>query len=319
MKKRPTIATIILAAGTLLPAHASAQQTPAPSPQQAPAPKAQKPAAPKPRPAPAAKKPSVLTLKTDKDKASYAIGMNIGTGLHKESADVDPAIVAQGLKDAFADGKTLLTEEEARAALTQFQNDLRKAQVEKMQKLGEENKKAGETFLAENKTKEGVVALPSGLQYKVLTEGTARSPQPRTPSSATTAARSSTTPNLTAPTSAASPSRSPLPASSKAGRKRFSSCLSAPSGNFLFRPSLLTAIAAALPLGPTRPSSSRSSCSLSSPNRPTSPRLPTRPSPRNHLNPLSHPSQRISPNPRTSPAKTNSPENVVKACSAGLP
>ncbi len=176
MKKRPTIATIILAAGTLLPAHASAQQSPAPSPQQVPAPKPQKPAAPKPRQAPAAKKPSVLTLKTDKDKVSYAIGMNIGTSLHKQSADIDPAIFAQGFKDAFAAGKTLLTEEEVRAALTQFQNDLRKAQVEKMQKLGEENKKAGEAFLADNKTKEGVVALPSGLQYKVLTEGTGPKP-----------------------------------------------------------------------------------------------------------------------------------------------
>ena len=178
MKKQSNFVAILLslAAGTFLTVRIFAQQTPAPNPPQPPAPKSQRPAAPKLRQAPAAKKPSVLTLKTDKDKVSYAIGMNIGTGLHRQSADVDPAILAQGLKDAFAAGKTLLTEEEARAALTQFQNDLRKAQVEKMQKLGEENKKAGDAFLADNKTKEGVVALPSGLQYKVLTEGTGSKP-----------------------------------------------------------------------------------------------------------------------------------------------
>ncbi len=93
--------------------------------------------------------------------------MNLGANLHKQSVPVDPNIMARGLKDALAGGKTLLTEEEARAAITAVQNDMREKQQAKMQVAGDANKKEGEAFLADNKSKEGVVALPSGLQYKV--------------------------------------------------------------------------------------------------------------------------------------------------------
>jgi FKBP-type peptidyl-prolyl cis-trans isomerase FklB len=89
---------------------------------------------------------------------------------------VDPAILARGLRDGLAGGKTLLTDEEAQAALSEVQNDLRKKQQEKMQEAGAANKKEGEAFLAANKAKEGVVALPSGLQYKILKEGTGPKP-----------------------------------------------------------------------------------------------------------------------------------------------
>lgn len=161
-----------------------AQQTPAASPQQPPAAKAQPAPAAGAQKAPAAKtgpatKPrtsSVLTLKTQKDKLSYALGMNLGTNLHKETVEVDPAIVLRGLKDALASGKTLLTEDEARAVLTQLQTEVRGKQQEKMKVTGEMNKKGGVEFLAANKSKEGVVMLPSGLQYKILTEGTGPKP-----------------------------------------------------------------------------------------------------------------------------------------------
>jgi FKBP-type peptidyl-prolyl cis-trans isomerase len=113
----------------------------------------------------------VLTLKTPKDKISYAIGMNIGKGLKRDSVDVDPAILARALKDVLAGGKTLLTEQEAQATLTALQTDMRKKQMEVRQQAGEANKKEGEAFLAENKAKDGVVTLPSGLQYKILKEG----------------------------------------------------------------------------------------------------------------------------------------------------
>jgi len=115
-------------------------------------------------------------LKTPKDKNSYAMGMNIGTGLRKQSIDIDPAILARGLKDSFTNGKTLLTEEEERAVLTQLQSEVRKKQQELAQVAGEANKKQGVAFLEANKTKEGVVTLPSGLQYKVLQEGTGPKP-----------------------------------------------------------------------------------------------------------------------------------------------
>ena len=115
-------------------------------------------------------------MKTPKDKNSYAMGMNIGTGLRKQSIDIDPAILARGLKDSFTNGKTLLTEEEERAVLTQLQSEVRKKQQELAQVAGEANKKQGVAFLEANKTKEGVVTLPSGLQYKVLQEGTGPKP-----------------------------------------------------------------------------------------------------------------------------------------------
>jgi FKBP-type peptidyl-prolyl cis-trans isomerase len=115
-------------------------------------------------------------LKTQKDKVSYAIGLNIGKSLRKDSVEVDPAIFARGVKDALTGAKALLTDDELKAVLTTLQGDLQKRQEETMRQAGEINKKAGDAFLAENKAKPGVVTLPDGLQYKVLTEGTGPKP-----------------------------------------------------------------------------------------------------------------------------------------------
>jgi len=106
------------------------------------------------------------------------MGMNFGAGLRKQSIDIDPAILARGLRDAFSNGKTLLTEDEARAILTQLQSDLRKKQQDLAQQAGDANKKEGMAFLAANKTKDGIVTLPSGLQYKVLQAGAGPKPAP---------------------------------------------------------------------------------------------------------------------------------------------
>jgi FKBP-type peptidyl-prolyl cis-trans isomerase FklB len=174
----------ILAAGMMLLGNAQAQQTPAAKTEQAPA-KAQPATPAKPKAAAtkagaaktaAAKSAATTALKTPKDKFSYALGMNLGASLHKQSVDVDPNMVAQGLRAALAGGKTLLTQEEAQAALMEVQNELRKKQQEKMQVAGEANKKEGEAFLASNKGKEGVVTLPSGLEYKILKEGNGPKP-----------------------------------------------------------------------------------------------------------------------------------------------
>ena len=144
----------------MLLGNALAQQTPAANPQPAPAPESQ----------------SASAFKTQKDKVSYAIGMNVGSTLHRQGVDIDPKVLQQGLQDALAGGKTLLSEEEERAVLTELQADMRKKQQEKMQQAREANKKDGEAFLAANKAKEGVVTLPSGLQYKVITTGTGPKP-----------------------------------------------------------------------------------------------------------------------------------------------
>jgi FKBP-type peptidyl-prolyl cis-trans isomerase FklB len=158
----------------------AAKPTPAPAAKsaQAPGTKSAQTSAAKPGAGTAAKKPGTapLVLKTPKDKASYAIGMNIGRGLHKDSVDVDPAILLRGLKDGMAGGKTLMTDDDAKTAMTTLQADLRKKQDAKMEIVGEANKKEGDAFLAANKTKQGVVALPSGLQYKVLKEGAGPKP-----------------------------------------------------------------------------------------------------------------------------------------------
>jgi FKBP-type peptidyl-prolyl cis-trans isomerase FklB len=166
-----------------------AQQTPAPSTPAAKTPAA--PAATTPKAATTAKAPVKKTgaaaksaaapaLTTRKQKFSYALGMNIGAGLganlKKQSVDVDSNLISQGLKDAISGGKTRLTQEEAQAVLTEVQNEVRKQQQEKAQQAGAANKTEGEAFLAANKSKEGVVTLPSGLQYKILTAGTGPKP-----------------------------------------------------------------------------------------------------------------------------------------------
>ncbi len=115
-------------------------------------------------------------LKSPKEKLSYALGMDLGNQLRKQSIEVDAAIFTQGLKDAISAGKTLLTEEEARATITELQNELRKKQTEAAKVLGDKNKKEGDAFLAANKAKEGVVTLESGLQYKIMKTGDGKKP-----------------------------------------------------------------------------------------------------------------------------------------------
>lgn len=117
-----------------------------------------------------------MPLKTAKEKFSYALGMNLGENLHRQDVEVDPAIFLRALKDAMAGRKLQMTDEEARAAVGEVQNQLRAKQAEKMQQEDAANKKQGADFLAENKTKPGVVALPSGLQYKIVKEGTGPKP-----------------------------------------------------------------------------------------------------------------------------------------------
>ena len=184
MKKPFSFVVILFAALTIFLGRAQAQQTPAssaeqPSPaasSQAPTATPKKAPAAKPGQTPARKTATPLTLTTDKDKVSYAIGMNIGTAMKRDGVDVDTAILLRGLQDALAGSKPLLTDQEVQATMTALQGDLRKKQELQQQQLADTNKKEGDAFLAANKTKEGVVALPSGLQYKILQEGTGPKP-----------------------------------------------------------------------------------------------------------------------------------------------
>jgi len=115
-------------------------------------------------------------LKSEKEKLSYSVGMDIGSNLKRQSIEVDPELLAKGFKDSYSGGKTLLTEEESRQAIQNFQKQMMAKQAEAMKQQAEKNKAEGEKFLAENKGKEGVKATASGLQYKVIRAGTGSSP-----------------------------------------------------------------------------------------------------------------------------------------------
>jgi FKBP-type peptidyl-prolyl cis-trans isomerase len=115
-------------------------------------------------------------LKTQQDKLSYMLGMNIGRDLKRNDVPVNPDLYMRGLKDSLGGGKTLLTEEEATQVMNAFRAEMREKQTAKQREAGDKNKKDGEAFLAANKAKEGVKTTPSGLQYKVSVQGTGKVP-----------------------------------------------------------------------------------------------------------------------------------------------
>jgi len=117
------------------------------------------------------------TLKTQQEKLGYAIGMNIGINMKKQNVDADADQLVAGLKAAFAGEKTLLSEEEMANVLAAYQKEMQMKQVADMAAAAAENQKKAEAYLADNGKKDGVVTLPSGLQYKVLNKGAGATPK----------------------------------------------------------------------------------------------------------------------------------------------
>lgn len=115
-------------------------------------------------------------LADQKAKVSYGIGMNLGMQWRQQEVPIDPDLLMRGMKDAMEGKATLMTEEEMRNTLTSYQNQHRAQQMEKRKLQGEQNRAQGESYLAENKSKPGVVTLPSGLQYKIIKDGQGDSP-----------------------------------------------------------------------------------------------------------------------------------------------
>jgi FKBP-type peptidyl-prolyl cis-trans isomerase len=192
MQKSLTIVFPLLAAGILLlgiapaqnPAATTTQPTKPAATQATTAAQTPKASTAK-KSAATTKATTALTLKTEKEKASYALGVNFGAGLRRQglNALVDPALAGRGFKDSLAGSKLLLTDDEIKAVLTKLQGEVRAKQDEmhtqqeaKAHAEAEPNLKEGDAFLAGNKTKDGVVALPSGLQYKILTAGNGPKP-----------------------------------------------------------------------------------------------------------------------------------------------
>jgi FKBP-type peptidyl-prolyl cis-trans isomerase FklB len=116
----------------------------------------------------------------EKDKVSYALGMNIAAGLganlKRQNVEINNDVLVQAIKDGLNGSKTLMTEAEAQSTLRQFMTELQQKQEAKMKEAADANKKEADAFLAANKSKPGVVTLPDGLQYKIVKEGTGPKP-----------------------------------------------------------------------------------------------------------------------------------------------
>jgi FKBP-type peptidyl-prolyl cis-trans isomerase FklB len=112
-------------------------------------------------------------LKDQKDKASYSIGLNVGFTLKRQNLDLNNDAFMAGFKDAVGGKKPLLTEQEVKDTMMAFEKDMQ----QKQEAAGQKSAAEGEKFLAENKTKEGVKTTASGLQYKVIKEGTGAQPK----------------------------------------------------------------------------------------------------------------------------------------------
>jgi len=114
--------------------------------------------------------------KTKKDKISYSIGVNIGKDFKMRGMDINPDMLARGMKDGMSGGTTALSDTVMEAVMMAYQKEMMQKMDAQRKVVGDKNKKEGEAFLAANKMKAGVVTLPDGLQYKILTAGTGPKP-----------------------------------------------------------------------------------------------------------------------------------------------
>lgn len=114
--------------------------------------------------------------KNRRDMESYAMGVEFMRNLKRQGVDFNFEILMKGMRDAEVGGKLLMTEAEMSTSLRMAQSDIKRKTAMDRLVAQEDNKKKGEAFLTENKTKEGVVTLPSGLQYRILKAGDGRKP-----------------------------------------------------------------------------------------------------------------------------------------------
>lgn len=115
-------------------------------------------------------------METPREKISYCIGLEAGKGIISQFADLDLDLLVKGFQDAIFNAPLQLEMDEIRAALTTLRTQMQEQQKAFVQKMAEDNKKTGEEFLTQNKSKDGVITLASGLQYKVLKAGSGKSP-----------------------------------------------------------------------------------------------------------------------------------------------
>jgi len=116
------------------------------------------------------------TLKSKQEKLGYAIGMNIASNMKQQNVDVDADQLAAGLTAVLKGEKTVLSQEEMGQILMAYQQEMQMKQMAKAAEEAAKNEKISQNFLAENGKKDGVVTLPSGLQYKIVKAGTGAMP-----------------------------------------------------------------------------------------------------------------------------------------------
>lgn len=114
-------------------------------------------------------------LKTTKGQISYSIGADLAENFKEQGIDIDPVALGKGLADG-SHGKTLLTQAQMADILKNFQQELINKKQAEFKDISLKNKKQGDSFLADNKTKPGVITTKSGIQYKVISAGNGESP-----------------------------------------------------------------------------------------------------------------------------------------------
>ena len=110
-------------------------------------------------------------LETDKGKLSYAVGWDIGEDIQRRGAEFDVETIIAAVRDSAAKKDPQVPAEEMVALLTELQQKVRQEQAEAFQKLADDNQAAADEFLQTNLSKNGIVALPSGVQYRIIEEG----------------------------------------------------------------------------------------------------------------------------------------------------
>jgi FKBP-type peptidyl-prolyl cis-trans isomerase FklB len=115
--------------------------------------------------------PQVRPPESPKEKLSYAMGVALAKSFEAQGADIDPGVLLRGLEDALAGNKLFMDGVDLRTTVGAFDADVQRKQVQIAKRIAEDAKRQGEAFLADNAKKEGVVSLPSGLQYRILKQG----------------------------------------------------------------------------------------------------------------------------------------------------
>jgi FKBP-type peptidyl-prolyl cis-trans isomerase FklB len=118
-----------------------------------------------------------VALSTQKDRVSYSIGLSVGKNLSKDSIAIDPQVFLRGVLDAAADTSTwLMSENQIQDCMIAFQDSMRTVQMERSRLAAENNQREADAFMAANGQKPGIVTLPSGLQYRIISDGSGKKP-----------------------------------------------------------------------------------------------------------------------------------------------